>query len=110
MGYRINNTNNDNIHSDEEFNEITEEIVQLIIAHKQNILNKDIHLVSQVIENAIQEVLHVFEENNLDDLSLQVVPLLTALSEASVELREENDHLKSYIVEHQIPPPKDIEN
>tara|TARA_Y100000361_G_scaffold118248_1_gene109589 strand:- start:4124 stop:4456 length:333 start_codon:yes stop_codon:yes gene_type:complete len=110
MGFRLNSSNDEESYNDEEFSKITEDIVNLIIAHKQNILNKNIHLVSEVIENAIQDVINVFEKYDEDELSLQVVPLLTALSEASTELREENDFLKSYIIEHQIPPPKDIKN
>ena len=104
MGYRINKDD------EEEFSNLVENIELQIDFHRNNLLNKDLIIVEGCLKTMMTSVLDGLSDVGHEELAKGILPILSAMTESILELREKTDYLKGYILEQKIPPPKEMEN
>jgi len=105
MGFNLNKQE-----EEDAFSALVENIELQIDFHKNNLLNQDVSVVENCLKAMMTGVLDGLDDAGHEDLAKGVLPLLSAMVESILELRSEVDYLKGYILEHKMPPPKEIEN
>tara|TARA_B100000287_G_C20657220_1_gene788933 strand:- start:1157 stop:1483 length:327 start_codon:yes stop_codon:yes gene_type:complete len=106
MGFNVNKEHSfDDEDMPEGLAEFLEDVGEQTDFHKNNILTKDIDHVEEVIKRFMLMLVDLMEE----DSAQASIPILTALGESVVELRQEVDSLRSQLIEKKLPPPKNFE-
>ena len=74
---------------------------------KDKFLDEDIELVSEVLKRMCVGIV----QGMSDEASAQAsIPMITAFSEAMIELRLSNDALRAELIEKNVPPPEDFKS
>ena len=106
MGFNLNKEHSfDDEDMPEGLAEFLEDVDQQTEFHKDNILNKDIDHVEEVIKRFMLMIVDMLDDSNAQ----ASIPILSALGEAVIELRNEVDSLRSQLIEKKLPPPKNFE-
>ena len=88
-------------------NELSKDYIDDIEAqidfHKNKFLNEDVELVAEVLKRCMVELASSLPE----EVSEASLPMLSALTEALLELRATNEVLHGELIEKKSPPPPD---
>ena len=100
MGFSFNN--DDDFKLNQEFLQDVDAQVEF---HKEKFLTADVGLVDEVLKNAFISILEALPA----DSGEAIVPMLSAIGEAMIELRNKNEALCSELIEKKMPPPDDFQ-
>ena len=104
MGFNINREEDDG------FSALVENIELQIDFHKNNLLNQDLSVVENCLKAMMTSILDGLDNAGHQDLAKGILPLLSAMVESILTLRNDTEYLREYILEQKMPPPKEIEN
>ena len=104
MGFNLNKQ------EDDDFSALVENIELQIDFHKNNLLNQDLSVVENCLKAMMTSILDGLDDAGHQDLAKGILPLLSAMVESILTLRNDTEYLREYILEQKMPPPKEIES